>query len=115
MPAVHHGLVWTGGRPSGASVSLVALSSRGATSFRDGFLGKTLGRKSRFFPEKDLETPHVRLGGELPLCQGLGGLPLDRQLAGVLGAGGCLGEAGAADLGHVVPRTPAPPGVPRPR
>ncbi|XP_055269255.1 dynein axonemal heavy chain 12 [Moschus berezovskii] len=45
VPAGRHGLLCAGGRPSGcvcggagASVHLVALSSRGATSFRDGFL-----------------------------------------------------------------------------
>ena len=37
-----------GAQPSGATVRLVALSSRGATSFRGGFLGKTLARKSGF-------------------------------------------------------------------
>lgn len=48
VPAVRHGLGPAGGRPSGATVRLVDLSSRGATSFRGGFLGKTLARKSGF-------------------------------------------------------------------
>lgn len=103
VPAVRHGLVWTGGWPSGASVRLVALSSHQATSFRDGFLGKTLARKSRF--PRGGSRNATRLTRWRTCCQGLGGLPLDRQLAGALGAGGLLGEAGAPtwatwSLGH---------------